>query len=253
VAAAGPQRIGENPGMPVSLAVLGDRDTRHLTHRELDACLALLPGDVAARWVATDGPDARRIDAFDAVWVVPGTPYRDDGAALAAIERARTGGMPILGTCGGFQYMLVEFARNVAGLAGAAHAEADPSAQVRVVAPLACSLVGQERTVTPVPGTLLESLCGPAPFAGFHWCGYGLDPAHAGALVAAGLVVSATAADAGVEAVELPSHRFYLATLFQPQVGSSRRTSPHPLVTALVDAARGRRPDERPQPRVATG
>jgi CTP synthase (UTP-ammonia lyase) len=227
--------------MPATLAVLGDRDPRFLTHRELDACIALLPGEVTARWVATDGPDAGRIDAFDAVWVVPGTPYRDDGAVLAAIERARTGGMPILGTCGGFQYMLVEFARNVAGLAGAAHAETDPSAEVRVIAPLACSLVGQERTVTPVPGTLLESLCGAAPFPGFHWCGYGLDPAHTDALVAARLVVSARADDAGVEAVELPAHRFYLATLFQPQMGSSRRTSPHPVVTALVDAAGGRR------------
>jgi CTP synthase (UTP-ammonia lyase) len=56
-------------------------------------------------------------------------------------------------------------------------------------------------------------------------------------LVAAGLVVSATAPDAGVEAVELPDHPFYVATLFQPQVGSSETGALHPLLAALVEAA----------------
>ena len=58
-------------------------------------------------------------------------------------------------------------------------------------------------------------------------------------LVAAGLVVSATAPDAGVEAVELPDHPFYVATLFQPQVGSSETGALHPLIAALIAAAAG--------------
>ena len=153
---------------------------------------------------------------------MPGTPYRDDDAVLEAIRRARTAGMPILGTCGGFQYMSVEFARNVAGVTGAAHAETAPDAADPVVARLSCSLVGEEREVTAVAGTRVAELCGTAPFTGFHWCNYGLAPVHEAALVAAGLVVSARAPDAGVEAVELPGHPFYVATLFQPQVGSSR-------------------------------
>jgi CTP synthase (UTP-ammonia lyase) len=53
-------------------------------------------------------------------------------------------------------------------------------------------------------------------------------------------VVSARADDAGVEAFELPSHPFYLATLFQPQVGSSSRDSLHPVLGALVEATRDR-------------
>ena len=53
-----------------------------------------------------------------------------------------------------------------------------------------------------------------------------------------GLVVSAHADDAGVEAFELPAHAFYLATLFQPQVGSSTRDSLHPVLEALVAATR---------------
>ena len=135
--------------------------------------------------------------------------------------------------------MLVEFARNVAGLADAAHAETDPDAADPVVARLSCSLVGEERPVTAVAGTRVAELCGTEPFTGFHWCSYGLVPEREAALVAAGLVVSARAPDAGVEAVELPGHPFYVATLFQPQVGSSASGRLHPLIAALCAAADG--------------
>jgi CTP synthase (UTP-ammonia lyase) len=181
-------------------------------------------------------PEAR-IDGFDALWILPGTPYHDDDAALEAIRFAREEGMPILGTCGGFQYMAVEFARNAAGIAGAAHAETDPDGEVIVAGQLACSLIGEERTVRPVAGTRLAALCGDEPFTGFHWCGYGLAPGIQERLVAAGLVIGAHADDAGVEAFELPDHPFYVATLFQPQVGSSRSGVLHPLLRALVAAA----------------
>jgi CTP synthase (UTP-ammonia lyase) len=226
--------------MSAAIAALGDRNLDYLTHRELDAALALFPADVEARWIATDSAEAAHIDSFDGLWLVPGTPYRDDDAAYAAVERARCAGMPLLGTCGGFQYMLVEFARNVAGSAGAAHAESDPEAAAPVVDRLSCSLVGEERTVVPVPGTRLAATCGDEPFTGFHYCNYGLAPGWVEPLEAAGLVIAARAADAGVEAVEWPAHPFYVATLFQPQVGNARAGALHPLIAAFAAAARER-------------
>ena len=216
------------------IAALGDRDTSHLTHREIDAAIAIAPPGVTIEWLPTPGA---RIDGFDGLWVLPGTPYRDDDAVYAAIRTAREGGLPILGTCGGFQYMAVEYARNAAGVADAAHGETDPDADERVVDRLACSLLGEERPVTPVPGTRLAAICGEGTFTGFHWCGFGLAGDWPARLVEAGLVVGATAPDAGIEALELPGHPFWLATLFQPQVGSSQRTTLHPLLAALVDAA----------------
>ena len=143
----------------------------------------------------------------------------------------------MLGTCGGFQYMAVEYARNAAGCREAAHGETDPDAGERVVDRLACSLVGEQREVTPVPGTRLAAICGDQAFTGFHWCGFGLVGAWPARLVEAGLVVGATAPDAGIEALELPGHPFWMATLFQPQVGSSAGTALHPLLAALVAAA----------------
>jgi CTP synthase (UTP-ammonia lyase) len=228
--------------MPVCIALVGDRDPAYLTHRELDATLALMPADVDAGWLPSPEAGPATAARFDALWIVPGTPYRDDAAVYAAIEAARRGGVPILGTCGGFQHMMVELARNLAGMPDAAHAETEPDAPLHAVAPLACSLIEQERTLTTVPGTRVAELCGTAPFTGFHFCSYGLAAGVIDRLQAAGLVVSATAPDAGVEAVELPSHPFYVATLFQPQVGSSHTGVLHPLVSALVAAARAAAP-----------
>lgn len=221
-----------------NLVLLGDRNPRSLTHRELDATLARLPGGIRARWIATDAADAETHAAgADAVWVVSGSPYRNDAVAYAAIRNARLSGQPFLGTCAGFQYAVVEFARSVAGIPEAAHAETAPDAGVLVVNRLACSLVGERREVRAVPGTKLCELMGDGPFTGFHWCNYGLAEAYAERLSRHGLVISARAEDAGVEAVEIPSHPFFLATLFQPQVGALAGEPLSPIIEAFLAAA----------------
>jgi CTP synthase (UTP-ammonia lyase) len=219
-----------------NILLLGDRDGDSVTHRELDAAIGLLPSGVRARWVGTDTPEALRTSQADALWVVPGSPYRNDAAVYFAIKSARTSSQPFLGTCGGFQYAVVEFARNVAGIADADHAETTPGGTNLVVGRLACSLVGQERHVTAVAGTRTHDLCGHAPFVGFHWCNYGLAPAYADRLEEHGLVIAALADDAGVEAVELRNHPFFLATLFQPQIGSIAGRPLHPVIDAFVGA-----------------
>jgi CTP synthase (UTP-ammonia lyase) len=222
----------------IRIAVVGDRNLDYVTHRELDAALALFPDWVRGEWVATDSDVAAAVERADGVWLAPGTPYRDDDAVYAAIRRLRESGKPLLGTCGGFQYIVVELARSLAGI-DAHHAETDPEADAQVAAPLSCSLIGEERTVTCVPGTRLAELCGTEPFAGFHWCSYGLADEFVDALTAAGVVISAHAPDAGVEGVELPGHPFLVATLFQPQVGALAGRPLHPLIAAFLEAARG--------------
>jgi CTP synthase (UTP-ammonia lyase) len=221
----------------VRILALGDRDPAHLTHRELDAAFALMPDDVECGWTATDSREAHDLAEVDGVWLLPGTPYRDDSAAYAAVDYCVESGTPFLGTCGGFQYACVALARTVAGIEGAAHAESDPEGQALVIAPLACSLYGERRLVEPVAGTRLAQICGTTPFTGFHWCGYGMNPAIEQRIHGAGIVISARAADAGVEAIELPDHPFFIGTAFQPQVGASESPELHPLIRALLEAS----------------
>jgi len=85
-----------------------------------------------------------------------------DGA-LSAIRLAREVGISFLGTCGGFQHALIEYARNVAGIEDAEHAESSPSAERLVIEPLACSLVDMEGEIRPLPDTRLAEIYGPGP------------------------------------------------------------------------------------------
>ena len=119
----------------------------------------------------------------------------------------------------------------------AGHAETAEESGELVIDRLACGLIGREREVTAVPGTKIYELLGAGPFTGFHWCNYGLAPAYAGRLTQHGLVISARADDAGAEAVELPSHPFFLATLFQPQVGALAGRPLNPIIKAFMAAA----------------
>jgi CTP synthase (UTP-ammonia lyase) len=198
--------------------------------------LTSLPDGLAGRWYPTDELDDGTFGDAAGVWVAPGSPYRDRDAVLDAIRLARERDRPLLGSCGGFQHMLLEFARNVAGIADAEHAEDVPDAEDAVVTQLSCSLVGQVRPVTAVAGTRAAAICGTAPFDGFHYCSFGLSPQFETALAEAGLVLSGHAPDAGVEIVELPGRRFYFGSLFQPQMSPRACGREHPLLEAFLAA-----------------
>lgn len=215
------------------IALLGE-DRGHRSHQELNALRPMLP--VPTAWVSTDsGID---VASYDGVWLVPGSPYADDAAALRAVSAARELGVPFLGTCGGMQYAVVAFVRDVLGEA-ATHAESDGVDDDNVVSSLACSLVGEERVVTPVPGTRFASWV-TAPFPGMHFCSYAPTESAVARLVDAGVVVDATAPDAGAEVLEFPDHPFFVTSMFQPHVGALAGAPVHPLVAAFVAAVQDR-------------
>jgi len=222
------------------IAIVGDRNPDSVTHRATEDAFDDL--EVDASWVPTPSlhSDPALLGAYDGALISPGSPYASMEGALAAIRYAREHGLPALGTCGGFQHMVVEFARNVAGIAGADHAEEHPDAEHLVVTPLACSLAGQEHRVRILPGTRAGDLYGavdsPEPF----FCTFGLNPAYLARLEGAGLRFSGFDDDGEPRILELPSHPFYLGTLFVPQAAHPR-LGPHPLLSGLVAAAGRRR------------
>jgi len=222
----------------VAIAVVGDENVALPSHRELNAVRPMLGDDVEAEWVPTDGPAISDLSGFDGIWLVPGSPYADDAAAYEAVRWAREHDVPFLGTCGGLQYAVVEYFRNVLGVADASHAESDGVDDTNVVAALACSLMGEERLVRPVPGTRFSQLVGDKPFAGMHYCGYGPASGVVERLAGAGIVVEAVADDAGAEVLELPGNRFFMLTLFQPQIGALAGAPVHPLLREFVRCAR---------------
>ncbi|MGH2972430.1 MAG: glutamine amidotransferase-related protein [Gaiellaceae bacterium] len=224
--------------MTVKIAIVGDQNEVLPSHRELNAVRPMFGADVAAEWVPTDGPRILDLRGFDAVWLVPGSPYADDAAAYRAVTWARQRDVPFLGTCGGLQYAVVEYFRNVLEVPAATHAESDGVDDNNVISALACSLMGEERLVRPVPGTRFSKLVGDEPFVGMHYCGYEPGPGVVERLAGAGMVIEATADDADAEVLELPGNRFFMLTLFQPQIGALAGRPVHPLLGEFVRCAR---------------
>ncbi|MEU6867154.1 hypothetical protein ABZ924_28570 [Streptomyces sp. NPDC046876] len=240
------------------IALVGDRSphvTSHVRIPVLFDALASRDGLVLdAYWIPTADAEAEAASGalarFDAVWVLPGSPYASEAGALAAIRVAREEGIPFLGTCGGFQHTLLEYARSVCGLTGVAHAENDPDGEDLLIAPLACSLVGHEGLVRVEPGTLAESVLGAERSMEHYHCNYGPDPRHLPTLTAHGLRLTGRDEDGQVRVAELPGHPFFLATLFQPELHGDG-TRPHPIVKALAAAAVAHAADRTGQEAVA--
>ncbi len=227
-----------------TIALIGDRHPEVVAHRAIPRALALAAQnigiDLAWDWVDTDTitDAARQLPGYRGIWCVPASPYRSMDGALAAIRFARETQRPFLGTCGGFQHALIEFARDAVAIAGADHAETNAAAADLVVTPLACSLVGQHGDITFTPGSQLAHIfAGQAAREGYH-CNYGPNPAYRTRFEAAGLRFTGFDAEGQIRAMELPGHPFFIGTLFQPE-RSALQDHRHPLIEAFVRTVAG--------------
>ncbi len=220
-----------------SIAVVGDYAESNRTHRATSAELAAT--GVEFVWVPTTaiGDPSRSLADFDGLLISPGSPYASMEGALAAIRHARERGVPLVGTCGGFQHVVLEMASNVLGIEHAHHAETNPGAEHLAVTPLACSLVGQRHPVQLVPGSHAAAIYAANEVVEPYFCSYGLNPALEPRLEEAGLHVSGRDEHAGARIVELSGHPFFVATLYVFQARDDH-ADPHPLTAAFLEAAR---------------
>ena len=225
-----------------TVGLVGDHSPEVVAHRAIPRALELagakLGHTVSWRWFPTAQMQDAARDLVDcaAVWSVPGSPYANMRGALEAIQWARETGRPFLGTCGGFQHALIEFARNVAGLGNADHAESNQLAELLVVTPLSCPLVEKSGSLRFVPGSQLHRAYGDDETTEEYHCRYGLNAEYQTRLEKAGLRFSGIDDASEVRAFELPSHPFFIGTLFQPE-RSGLRGVVHPLILAFVRAA----------------
>jgi CTP synthase (UTP-ammonia lyase) len=155
--------------------------------------------------------------------------------ALLAIQHAREAAVPFLGTCGGFQHAVVEYARNLLGWSDAEHAETSPDSSRAVISPLACALVEAVGTVRLFPGSRIAAAYAARQTTEGYRCRYGLNPKFRAELVAGPLRAVADDETGEVRAVELDDHPFFVATLFQPERAALKGHAV-PLVDAFVRA-----------------
>jgi CTP synthase (UTP-ammonia lyase) len=227
---------------PPRLALIGDRSATVAAHAKIPLLMESLGAGAAEPielyWLhSTAILGGSDVAGFDGVWVIPGSPYEHRDGVLDAIETARTERIPLLGTCGGFQHVLLEFARNVCGLPAVEHGEQFADADELLIVPLACSLFGEEAAVTVAAGTRAAHAMGAGTTTERFFCRYGLNAAYLSILEANGLVISGRDGFGDARLVELPEHPFFIGSLFQPEL-SSDSTWVHPLIAAFAAAVR---------------
>jgi CTP synthase (UTP-ammonia lyase) len=235
--------VGSEAAEPVRIGLIGDHDESVVAHRAIPEALrlALAAEGLTGRWTwvhttSLDPDPAARVQGFHGLWCVPASPYASTTGALGAIRCAREGGRPFLGTCGGFQHALLEYAAAVWGIDRPAHAETDPAAPDPVISPLACALVDQRGAIRFAPGSRVAASYGRGESVEAYHCRYGLAPALAPRLADGPLRATGWDAAGEVRAVELDGHPFFVATLFQPERAALTGEAP-PLVRAFVRAA----------------
>lgn len=195
-------------------------------------------------WISTAKVEEEQLAKCDAIWAAPNSPYRSTDGMLAAIKFAREQQRPFLGTCGGFQYTLIEYARNVLNVANADSAENNVAGATHVITPIACEAPagGQAKlsgrnVVTVLPGTKLAEFMKPGEHQEAYLCNFEPNAEFLPRFAEAGLKAAATGPQGELRAVELPEHPFFVATLFQPQLTSKATGRPHPLLIAFIHAA----------------
>ncbi len=249
------------PDHEVTIALVGkyiDLPDAYLSVTE-----ALRAGGFAAktrvniRWVASDDCETeegaeQELGGVHGVLIPGGFGVRGIEGKLGAIRYARERGIPLLGICLGLQCMVIEYARDVVGLAGANSAEFDDKATDQVIATMAdqTDVVAGERGMGGTmrlglypaelaEGSVAREVYGAARVSERHRHRFEVSNAYRRQLEEAGLVFSGLSPDGRlVEYVELPreQHPFFVGTQAHPEL-RSRPTRAHPLFNGLVRAA----------------
>jgi CTP synthase len=196
-----------------------------------------------------------RLSHLDGIVLPGGFGSRGIEGKIAAASYARQNDLPCLGLCLGLQMMVIEVARNLAGLEGANSREIDPATPYAVI-----DLMDEQKNVVDMggtmrlgayvaklaPGSQVEKAYGEPVVFERHRHRYEVNPRFRHRLEEAGLSCSGTSPDGRlVEFVEFPGHPFWVGTQAHPEF-KSRPDRPHPLfyefVGAALDRAEGRNP-----------
>ena len=213
-----------------------------------------LDADVDIRWIDSETltPEnyVQQLEGLDGILVPGGFGGRGIEGMILAAKYARERQVPYFGICLGMQIVVIEFARNAAGLPQANSGEFDPEGSCKVID----FMPGQSETVDKggtlrlgaypcviVPGTTMARCYGQEVVRERHRHRYEFNNDYRQRLTEAGLVLSGTSPDGRlVETVELPGRAFHVGVQFHPEF-KSRPNKPHPLFLGFVKASLERR------------
>ena len=237
----------------IAIGIIGDFNPEKPSHIATNAALKhaadFLSLDVKPEWLGTGNLRRKSvkdtIGQYQGLFAAPGTPYFFADGAVKGIKLAREMNIPFLGTCGGSQYTLLEFARNVAGMTNAVHTELTPQADMPLLIKIACAVDKAKEKgprmlgtfdINLVPETEAFKFYGKPKVSESYNCSYELNPEYEGRLIESGLIISGRDDEGKARIFEVHNKRFFIATGFLPQLNSTPE-NPHPLILAFLKSA----------------
>jgi len=230
--------------MTDKIAILGDFNPIHSTLHSLnDSTRQLqkhLNKEIQFDWIATDIFDTKVVfekNGYKGLWIAPGSPYRDMQNVLNAIKYARENNIPTLGNCGGFQHMIIEFAKNICKIENADHEETNPNSSDLVIKRLSCSLKGEEEKLSLIEkDSFLYRTIKTENILGKYYCSFGVNEKYIDVLTERGLLFTSKSENGQFRSFEIKKHPFFMGTLFQPALTSSEE-KPNPIIVEFVKMA----------------
>lgn len=226
--------------MEIPIALMGDYNPKVNAHTAIPRALALYVSDFKVpltwTWIETSilNSDPGLLERFAGIWATPGSPYKNMDGVINAIHFARESKIPFLGTCGGFQHALIEYARHVSGFVDADHEETNPENKTLIVTRLACSLDGKSGEIYFAKGSQLYDIFKGQETTESYQCNYGLSLEWKKQLEKDGMKFTGVDKHGEPRAFELSHHPFFIGALFQPEL-SALKEKRHPLINAFIE------------------
>ncbi|WP_027086147.1 CTP synthase C-terminal region-related (seleno)protein [Cohnella panacarvi] len=224
----------------MKFAIIGEFDSsfkpHQVTNDAIRHSLHSMNRSVDWNWISTEEVLSDKegiLNSYSGFWIAPGSPYKRMEGALDVIRHCRMNNVPLLGTCGGYQHIVIEYARNVLFIEDAEHAEYDPYASNLVVNKLVCSLAGKALDIKVDKESRTYRIYNRIRIKEEYYCNFGLNPEYQEKLHQAGLKTVGSDDDNESRIVELSNHRFFVGTLFVPQLLSTQE-QPHCLITEFL-------------------
>lgn len=170
------------------------------------------------------------------VWCVPASPYKNTDGALAVIKFVRENKIPFLGTCGGYQHAILEFAKNVLGYKNADNTEVNPETEMPLISTMKCSMIEEIRDIVIRKNSKSFKLYKTEKVVEKYHCSYGFNPKYISLFENSDLKITGFNLEGEPKIIELKDHPFFIGTAFQPE-RSALNNSPHPIIDSFIKAA----------------
>ena len=223
-----------------TIALLGDPSDEVIAHRAIPVAIQLAAQKLCincrAEWIHSTEIELSSLSNYQGFWCVPNSPYQSPTKILAAIRHARESNTAFIGTCGGYQHAVLEFAQNVLGHSEADNVEDNPDTNMPIINAMFCALREKPGQIKLYSPSRIQSLYKTELIEEQYNCGFGVNEEYLSLFEDSQLKFTGFDADNDPRAFELIDHHFFIGTAFQPE-RTALQNLVHPLVEGFLTAA----------------